>query len=145
LPDSALLDLARRELGSIGLVSPERVIDGQVVRVHKAYPVYDGGYEDALAAVRQHLARLENLQLVGRNGTHKYNNQDHSMLTAMLAVRNLFGERHDIWSVNVDDEYHEEISDVELAARAEQTTDVQLLKGTQPFVPIRIDRQRADP
>src|SRR5207237_1371393 len=78
------------------------------VRVHKAYPVYDAGYRDAIAQVREWAERFTNLQLVGRNGMHKYNNQDHSMLTARLAVRNVFGERHDLWAVNADDEYHED-------------------------------------
>jgi protoporphyrinogen oxidase len=144
LPDADFLDLARCEVTSIGLVRPETVVDGRVVRVRKAYPVYDAGYTEALGIVRRHVAPIENLQLVGRNGTHKYNNQDHSMLTAILAVRNLFGERHDIWAVNADDEYHEELTDIEVAARADQASDAQLLAATQPLVPMQIDRQRAD-
>jgi hypothetical protein len=116
-------------------------VDGKVVRVRKAYPVYDAGYVDALAVVRHHLNALENLQLVGRNGTHKYNNQDHSMLTAMLAVRNLFGEHHDIWGVNADDEYHEEIPDMELDAR-DHDGDIRRMSETQPLVPIRITRPK---
>jgi hypothetical protein len=103
--------------------------------------VYDAGYVDALAVVRYHLGALENLQLVGRNGTHKYNNQDHSMLTAMLAVRNLFGEHHDIWGVNDDDEYHEEIPDMEFDV-GEHDGDIRRLSETQPLVPIRIDRRK---
>jgi hypothetical protein len=102
--------------------------------------VYDAGYIDALAVVRHHLSFIENLQLVGRNGTHKYNNQDHSMLTAILAVRNLFGENHDIWAVNAEEEYHEEIPDMEFDARARKDGDVRLLAETQPLVPIRISR-----
>jgi hypothetical protein len=112
--------------------------------VRKAYPVYDAGYADALRVIRRHLDTFENLQLVGRNGTHKYNNQDHSMLTAILAVRNLFGERHDIWAINADDEYHEEISDVELAARADQPSGAETMASTQPMVPIRINRQKSE-
>jgi protoporphyrinogen oxidase len=103
-----LLALARREIALLGLAPKESVIDGTVVRVRKAYPVYDGGYQQALAAVREFLETVPNLQLVGRNGMHRYNNQDHSMLTAILAVRNILGARHDLWSVNVDSEYHEE-------------------------------------
>jgi len=80
-----------------------------VVRMKKAYPVYDDEYADHVAVVRRFLeTEVPNLQLIGRNGMHKYNNQDHSMYTAMLAVENLDGARHDIWSVNTDYEYHEE-------------------------------------
>ena len=108
--DAELVALATRELETIGLVQPGLVRDGAVVRVPKAYPVYDDGYEAALEEAKAFVGRFDNLQLVGRNGMHKYNNQDHSMLTAMLAVRNFFGESHDLWAVNVDDEYHEERS-----------------------------------
>jgi protoporphyrinogen oxidase len=141
LTDEAFIELARQELTSIGLSRAELIVDGTVVRVRKAYPVYDVGYVDALAVVRHHLGPLKNLQLVGRNGTHKYNNQDHSMLTAMLAVRNLFGEDHDIWGVNADDEYHEEIPDIEFD-RTEHEGDLRLLAETQPLVPIRIVRPK---
>jgi protoporphyrinogen oxidase len=108
--DADLVALATRELEAIGLVTAGLVRDGTVVRVAKAYPVYDQGYEVALEAVKAFVAGFENLQLVGRNGMHTYNNQDHSMLTAMLAVGNICGESHDLWSVNADDEYHEEQS-----------------------------------
>ena len=84
----------------------------------------------ALGEAREFLAGFENLQLVGRNGMHKYNNQDHSMLTAMLAVRNLFGESHDLWAVNADDEYHEEQSVVRATERPGMPT-----RSTQPAVP----------
>ena len=79
-------------------------------RVAKAYPVYDAGYREHLDTVRQFVDGLENLQTIGRNGLHRYNNQDHAMLTGLLAVRNLAGgERHDLWSVNTEPEYHEEV------------------------------------
>jgi hypothetical protein len=84
------------------------VIDGTVIRQPKAYPVYDSGYDEALAVIKGWLDQFENLQVVGRNGMHRYNNQDHSMLTAMLAARNILGESHDLWSVNVERSYHEE-------------------------------------
>jgi hypothetical protein len=84
----------------------------------------------ALDEVKAFLAGLDNLQLVGRNGMHKYNNQDHSMLTAMLAVRNLFGESHDLWAVNADDEYHEEQSTVRTKERSGMAR-----RATQPVVP----------
>jgi protoporphyrinogen oxidase len=77
------------------------------VRVPDAYPIYDPGYREKLALVRQWLERLENVQMVGRNGQHRYNNQDHSMMTAWYAAHNLLGERHDVWDVNVDADYHE--------------------------------------
>ena len=128
--DADLVALATRELESIGLVKPGLVRDGTVVRAPKAYPVYDEGYQLALGEAREFLAGFENLQLVGRNGMHKYNNQDHSMLTAMLAVRNLFGESHDLWAVNADDEYHEEQSVVRATERPGMPT-----RSTQPAVP----------
>jgi len=106
--DNALVELGARECVKLGFVKPDEVVDGVVVRIPKAYPVYDRGYQDRLAVVREWLAGLGNLQCVGRNGQHRYNNSDHSMLTAMLAVRNLLGESHDIWSVNTQQEYQEE-------------------------------------
>lgn len=108
-PDEELVALARHELGELGLVDPELVEDGTVVRMAKAYPVYDSDYKVRVATVRNHLASITNLSMVGRNGMHKYNNQDHSMLTAMMAVWNLQGASHDLWEVNTDYEYHEEI------------------------------------
>ena len=108
MPDDDLIALGAKELAAIGLVDPEHVQAGYVARVHAAYPVYDDGYQERVEVIRAWLASdLCNLQAVGRNGMHKYNNQDHSMVTAMLAVANLFGEDHDVWSVNVEDEYHE--------------------------------------
>jgi len=86
------------------------VQDGCVFRVQKAYPVYDSDYRDYLTIVRQFVDRLEDFQTIGRNGLHRYNNQDHAMMTGALAVRNLMlGERNDLWSVNTEQEYHEEI------------------------------------
>ena len=107
MPDDRLLDLGIRELEHLGLVSRQEVSDGVVVRMRRAYPIYDSDYRTALGTIRAFLATLPNLQQVGRNGQHRYNNQDHSMLTAMLAARNLLGEQHDIWDVNLDPEYHE--------------------------------------
>jgi len=105
--DAALIELGRREIGRLGLCDPAKVFDGAVVRVRRAYPVYDGTYQRGLAAVREFLAQVPNLQLIGRNGMHRYNNQDHSMLTAMLAARNILGGRYDLWQVNVDSDYLE--------------------------------------
>ena len=109
MPDPDLVELGRRELAQLGLVAEADVIDGVVYRQSKAYPVYMGEYKAYLDIVRTYLASIENLQTAGRNGLHMYNNQDHSMLTAMLAVRNILGERHDIWTVNTERAYHEEI------------------------------------
>lgn len=130
MPDRELVDLGRREVGRLGLVDPTRVIDGAVLRVQKAYPIYDETYRRGLEAVRRFQEVVPNLQLVGRNGMHRYNNQDHSMLTAMLAARNILGARFDLWQVNVDADYHEEgslITEEELKA----------LDATQPLVPRR--------
>jgi len=112
-----LVELARRELGELGLGDPEKVVDGTVVRMPKAYPVYDSVYREHLDQVRSFIDPIANLHPVGRNGMHKYNNQDHSMLTAMMAVWNMFGADHDIWVVNTDFEYHEEMRKEEPRAR----------------------------
>jgi protoporphyrinogen oxidase len=108
--DDELVALATAELAAIGLVEAPLVQRGYVVRMPKAYPVYDDTYREAVDTIRHWLAaEVPNVHPVGRNGMHKYNNQDHSMYTAMLSVENIvMGAGHDIWSVNVDEEYHEE-------------------------------------
>lgn len=107
-PDEELVELGKREVERIGLASSCEIRDGCVYRVPKAYPVYDADYPENLAVVRRFVDGLENLQTIGRNGLHRYNNQDHAMLTGMLAVRNLIlGERHDVWDVNTDQAYLE--------------------------------------
>jgi protoporphyrinogen oxidase len=106
--DADLVALATKELGQLGLADPKLVVDGTVVRMPKAYPIYDSQYRGHLDCVRTHLDRIANLHPVGRNGMHKYNNQDHSMLTAMMVVWNMQGASHDVWEVNTDYEYHEE-------------------------------------
>ncbi|HTL04365.1 MAG TPA: NAD(P)/FAD-dependent oxidoreductase [Gemmatimonadales bacterium] len=106
--DAELIALASRELGELGLAAGVPIVDGTVVRMPKAYPIYDSVYRDCLDRVRGFIDPIANLHTVGRNGMHKYNNQDHSMLTAMMAVWNMQGASHDIWSVNTDFEYHEE-------------------------------------
>ena len=108
--DEDLIALAAREIGQIGLIDPADVVDACVVRQPKAYPVYDDAYQANVEAVRADLeANFPTLHLVGRNGMHKYNNQDHAMMTAMLTAKNILaGERvYDIWNVNEDAEYHE--------------------------------------
>jgi protoporphyrinogen oxidase len=109
MSDEELVALGRRELARLGLVEEKEVTDGVVFRQPKAYPVYTGEYKAYLELVKDYLSTIENLQTMGRNGLHMYNNQDHSMLTAMLAVKNILGEQHDIWSVNTERSYHEEI------------------------------------
>ncbi|MBK8248104.1 MAG: NAD(P)/FAD-dependent oxidoreductase [Gemmatimonadetes bacterium] len=106
--DEDLIALAKHELGQLNLVDPNRVVDGTVVRMPKAYPVYDSVYAAHLEKVRTCIDALPNFHTVGRNGMHKYNNQDHSMLTAMMAIANMRGATHDVWAVNTDYEYHEE-------------------------------------
>ncbi len=109
MSDDDLVALGRRELAQIGLVPTEDVVDGVVFRQPKAYPVYMGEYQAYLDTIKAYLATLDNLQTAGRNGLHMYNNQDHSMLTAMLAVKNILGEQHDVWAVNTERSYHEEV------------------------------------
>jgi protoporphyrinogen oxidase len=109
MSDADLVELGRKELAHLGLVKEEDVIDGVVYRQPKAYPVYTGSYKVYLEKLKAYINAIENLQSAGRNGLHMYNNQDHSMLTAMLAVRNILGEQHDIWSVNTERSYHEEV------------------------------------
>ncbi len=108
MEDRELIELATRELTKLGLMRGIKVSAGYVVRVEKAYPVYYPGYDADVALIRRALARYPNLQVVGRNGMHKYNNQDHSMMTAILAARNIEGAAFDVWKVNSDAEYHEE-------------------------------------
>jgi protoporphyrinogen oxidase len=109
MPDHELVELGKRELAILGLVDPSAVEAGYVVRMPKAYPYYDGDYKANVDVLRGWLAtNAANVYPVGRNGMHKYNNQDHSMYTAMLSVENLLGADHDVWAVNVEEDYHEE-------------------------------------
>jgi protoporphyrinogen oxidase len=107
--DDDLIEFAGKELQAIGLAPAKTVKAGFVIRQKKAYPVYDPQSKEALGIVSYWLKGLENFQTVGRNGLHRYNNQDHSMLTAMYAAQNIVGAAHDIWSVNLDRAYHEEM------------------------------------
>lgn len=108
-PDAQLIEMAKRELEYLGIAQADAVVGGTVKRMTKAYPVYDADYRENLNIVRGYLNAFGNLQTVGRNGLHKYNNQDHSMMTGLLAARNLLGEHHDLWAVNTDMDYQEEI------------------------------------
>jgi hypothetical protein len=113
MDDDDLIALGKRELSLLGIVDSARVEAGYVVRMPKAYPTYDEAYRDNVEILKDWLAgHAHNVHPVGRNGMHKYNNQDHSMYTAMLTVDNiLHSAGHDIWSVNVEAEYHEEVAD----------------------------------
>ena len=133
MSDEDLIELGKKELQSLDMAQAVDIEDGAVVRMPKAYPVYDSTYARSLEVVREFLDGIENLQLVGRNGMHKYNNQDHAMLTAMLAVKNILGAKYDLWQVNVDQEYHEEIS----RDGEKRLDDYALLASTQPRVPQR--------
>ena len=132
LADGDLIELAKKELEALGLVEAGKVEDALVVRMPKAYPIYDSGYSESLGAVREFLRSINNLQLVGRNGMHKYNNQDHSMLTAMLAVENILGSNHDLWKVNTEQDYHEQIE--------EESEEQAILKRFLGGVISRIDQ-----
>ncbi|MEL7242438.1 MAG: NAD(P)/FAD-dependent oxidoreductase [Cyanobacteria bacterium J06573_2] len=108
--DEELIELATKELETLGLAKGAVVEDGVVIRQPKAYPVYDRDYRQHLDVIQDYLQSFENLQTTGRNGMHRYNNQDHSMLTALLAAKNLLGEKHDLWGVNTERSYHEDFT-----------------------------------
>ena len=118
LPDGALITLGASEAQAIGLFEATEVRAGLVVRMPKAYPVYDAGYVGHLRVLREWLDRFENLYTVGRNGQHRYNNQDHSMLSGLYAARNLAGATLDVWSVNEEQSFHEEVRGEAAAQRA---------------------------
>lgn len=128
MSDAELIALGGRELEAIGLAGNPKILDATVIRVPKAYPVYNATYRRGLAVVREFLATVPNLQLVGRNGQHRYNNQDHSMLAALLAARNILGARFDLWNLNTDQDFLEE---------GLSLTDAELLgmQASQPLVP----------
>ncbi len=135
--DDALVELATRELEQLGLVDADRVERGFVVRMPKAYPVYDAGYDERVEVIRAWLAEaVPNVHPVGRNGMHKYNNQDHSMVTAMLTVENIVdGTDHDVWAVNVEEDYHEEGSATEQTAPSQPAGGAAV--GTGRSAPVR--------
>lgn len=144
MTDDDLVALATREMEILGLVSPDKVIGGAVVRQEKAYPVYDEDYAANVAAMREELEeRHPTLHLVGRNGMHRYNNQDHAMMTAMLTVENIkAGTRlYDTWCVNEDAEYHEagdEGAERALPARQPVSEDQAAALASVREVPTRI-------
>jgi protoporphyrinogen oxidase len=106
-----LKNLAQEEIVKIGIVNSEKALDSIVIKVPKAYPGYFGDSYKNFTVIRENLDKIDNLFLIGRNGMHRYNNQDHSMLTAKEAVNQIINKTNDknkIWSINIDDEYHEE-------------------------------------
>ena len=110
LSDAEMIALAKEELSKIGIIDTADVLDATVLRMEKAYPAYFGTYE-RFSVIREFVDRYQNLFLVGRNGMHHYNNQDHSMLTAMMAVENIIAGKTDkdnLWEVNTEMDYHEE-------------------------------------
>jgi protoporphyrinogen oxidase len=133
--DDDLIEQAKQELQFLGLVDPSRVELGHVVRVPKAYPTYDEGYTDRVDTLRKWIdTTTPNVHPVGRNGMHRYNNQDHSMLTAMLTVENILdGAEHDVWTVNVEEDYHEEAT----SSVKEQGTRVTGTGRDAPVLPKR--------
>jgi len=140
LSNDQLVALAKTELGAIGLVDPGEISDATVVRVPNAYPVYDEDYDRSLGTIRAHVSEFGNLQTIGRNGTHTYNNQDHSMVMGMLAVRNLFGEAHDVWTIDQPDEYLEELHE---GGEASPRRDGRTLASTQPLFPTLVRAREA--
>ena len=114
MQDSVFVDFAAKELEKIGMIDRHDVIDGTVVRVPKAYPAYFGEYRE-FGRIREYLDTFANLYPVGRNGMHRYNNQDHSMLAASAAVSAILdggNGKSAIWDINTEDEYHEELKEV---------------------------------
>ncbi|RFT16260.1 MAG: hypothetical protein OP8BY_1864 [Candidatus Saccharicenans subterraneus] len=107
LADKELIQIAIDDLEKLKFARKEEVIDGSIVRIHKAYPVYLPGYKENALIIKEYLENIKNLLTIGRNGLHRYNNQDHSMLSGILAAKCILGENCSPWQVNVDDEYHE--------------------------------------
>ena len=134
MSDDKLVELASRELEQLRLAPRSKVERGFAIRVPKAYPIYDADYAERVATIRGWLDGIENLQQVGRNGLHRYNNSDHSMLTAMRAVDNLLtGAHHDIWEVNVESVYHEtDVAEEHPYRTAPETPEMQALAATRP-------------
>jgi protoporphyrinogen oxidase len=134
MEDEALVELAATELEKLGLAKRSKVERGFAIRVPKAYPIYDADYAGRVRTIRRWLDGVENLQQVGRNGLHRYNNSDHSMLTAMRAVDNLVaGAEHDIWAVNAESVYHEtDVAEEHPYRTAPETPDTQALAASRP-------------
>lgn len=135
MADADLAELGTRECEALGLISAEEVVDWTVIRMPKAYPVYDQEYGERVQVLQDYLSTFRNLQTIGRNGQHRYNNQDHSMLAGIFAARNVMGADYDVWQVNVEQEYHEEGS--------RQAPDVQ--RADTQAMGDRLTPRRAEP
>ena len=148
--DADLVELAKKEMAILGLCNPDDVVGGAVVRQEKAYPVYDESYAANVEAMRAELEdKYPTLHMVGRNGMHRYNNQDHAMMTAMLTVENIdAGARvYNIWNVNEDAEYHEsgdEGEEQKIAAKVQVNADQAAALTSERDVPKRIEKPEAD-
>lgn len=147
MPDADLVALGSAELERLGLARASDVKTGYVVRMPKAYPVYDEGYKAAVDVLREWIAEnVPNVHPVGRNGMHKYNNQDHSMLTALLSVDNILdGAGNDVWSVNVDEDYHEEQTSTTRASSARAGASYGSTGRDAPVLPRRETAEVAAP
>ncbi|VAW01281.1 FIG00637738: hypothetical protein [hydrothermal vent metagenome] len=143
--DEELVELAKKEMAILGLCKAEDVVGGAVVRQEKAYPVYDDSYESNVENMRDELeSRFETLHMVGRNGMHRYNNQDHAMMTAMLTVENIEAgtRKWNVWNVNEDAEYHEAGDEgAETAIKAEISEDRAAALESMRDVPTRIEEE----
>jgi len=106
-----LIELGKKEVVQLKFATRDQISDGFVLKSPKTYPIYDEGYQERIEIIKNYLLTIKNLQTMGRNGLHRYNNQDHSMLSAVLAVRNILGEKYSTWDINIDDEYHEIIEE----------------------------------
>jgi protoporphyrinogen oxidase len=136
MPEADAIRFATDELARIGLLDASQVLGGVRVKVPKAYPMYDSDYAEAVAVIRDYLDGFVNLQTCGRNGLHRYNNQDHSMWTAILATLNVLdGASHDVWAVNTEAEYHEEGEMVEALLLAAETPAA--VSGAPPRRPVQ--------
>ena len=138
-----LIELGVRECAQIGLINPREVEDGTVVRMEKAYPVYDHQYQGYVQTIRQFLETLTNFQTIGRNGLHRYNNQDHSMVTGVYAAQNIMGGNQDVWAVNTEKEYHEEgrstpvnAGDRMVPARVQVNVEEHLMEDEEEIIEI---------
>ncbi|MGB2763458.1 MAG: NAD(P)/FAD-dependent oxidoreductase [Candidatus Aminicenantaceae bacterium] len=106
-----LIELGKKEVVQLKFATRDQISDGFVLKSPKTYPIYDEGYQERVDIIKNYLSTIKNLQTMGRNGLHRYNNQDHSMLSAILAVRNIIGGKYSTWDINIDDEYHEIIEE----------------------------------
>ncbi len=137
MTDDALVALAKKELAQIGLTSEDQIVDGCVYRVEKTYPIYDDGYAQSLDTIKSYVDSFENFQTIGRNGLHRYNNQDHAMLTGMYAVRNmLYGEENNLWLINAEEDYLEE---VKVDQPVQKDDVVEAVKGSLGHVFPKLD------